>query len=648
MMNLAESGFGTGRAHASRSNRKLYNFAFLSPCKHAMKKPSSRAAKHPSASPQTAQLEAVRQLSRTGRSQEARARLAELRAHYPAFKPLLALAWEIEDDAGDALSATLHAWDWSRASPHSLAALTALQNSALANGFAALAGSAAQSRARMEDKPEPVFPALHSPLGELSFDQAVAADLSRLFLSFNRYSDAIAVLEDLDHPSLRNNLALTRFALGEIAPALADFEANWRQETRNLFALHQVVRLRLWTGGLPLAKELEPAMRDAQPLRAEDACGKMLALMLLGPDKGVLQAWHALQDAKFWAEEKAREHSLSLYAAGAAALRTGDPGAAARFFAEAYAIDADYADADQACNALMRKANGGAVDIKVGEFRDWFPQSWADELQSVKRKSTQAQEAMFDAHMRRCDAHADYLATATELGGTAVRFYAMSVLKQRALNKDDAARDTLCTLLTRPCGPDSVRIDLDAWLQKNSLIEAGQFGQLLIKGEVREIALRSTRLHAEYTDIGLPPKAQDRLAQMHERLALGDLHGALAIAEELAAAYPRHATLAGNIASIKEGLGSDMDELEALFKHAAALDPNYLFAQAGLIRIAARKGDTARARDMLRPLQSHEAYHFTEWRTLLLAERAIALAENDMQAVLDVDRALKELQEQFS
>lgn len=106
--------------------------------------------------------------------------------------------------------------------------------------------------------------------------------------------------------------------------------------------------------------------------------------------------------------------------------------------------------------------------------------------------------------------------------------------------------------------------------------------------------------------------------------------------------------MVGNIANIKEALEHDLDEVEAIFQRAAELDPTYLFAQAGLARVAARKGDVERARALLTPLQGREEYHFSEWRTLLMVERLIALEQQDMESVFKLDDALRVLQEQFS
>lgn len=618
---------------------------FTLPLSASVKKKSSHTRKNKPSAPQSAQLDAVRKLSRAGRYEEAQMRVAELRERYPDFKPLLGLAWEVDNNAGDFLSASLHAWDWSTTSPGSQAALEALRDSAFAAGLVALGASAVQKLAQAEGEPFPELSPLHGPLADLTFDQAVAVDLSRLFLTYGRFRETIAVLDGIDHPSTRNNLALARFAQGEIAAALAGFEANWRHDMRNLFALHHVLQLRLWTGGRGSACELAEALRNAQPLRAEDAYGKMFGLLLLGAHGESIDAWHAMQEAEFWNEEYAVEHSMCAYFAGLAALRQGDMEAADRLFAEALDLDPDNLDANDAVLTLRLREFGGEIDVKAGEFHDWFPQSWIIEYQSAKGSS--AQDAVFNDQLSRCDAHADYLTVAAELGGAGVRIYAIAILKSRALAGDEAAVDTLRSLLVRPCGPDQVRLDLDVWLQEHGFAEAGRPQQLLLRGEVRELALRPIRLHAEYKDIGLPPASQARLEQIHRLLAQGDLHDALHIAEALATAHPDTPTLIGNVASIKYALDHDLGEIEKLFQRAAELNPTYLFAQTGLARVAARKGDVERARELLTPLEGREEYHFSDWRALLMAEREIALAQQDMKRVFDLNEALRSIEEEF-
>ena len=197
-----------------------------------------------------------------------------------------------------------------------MAALEALESSAFAADFPALATSAIRRLAQAEGLSFPDLPPIPGGLSELTFDEVVAIELSRLFLTYGRFDETVALMEGIDRPSARNNLALARFARGEITEALAAVEANWRQDTRNLFALHHVVRLRLWSGGRESAFELSDALRDTQPTRAEDAYGKMFGLLPLGAHDETIEAWRTLRDADIWEEGSAVESSMCAHFAG--------------------------------------------------------------------------------------------------------------------------------------------------------------------------------------------------------------------------------------------------------------------------------------------------------------------------------------------
>lgn len=610
-----------------------------------MSKKPRRTKPDKAAAPQSTQLEAVRKLARSGRYQEAHARVAELRARYPGFKPLLALAWEVEDAAGNFFNAALHAWDWSQASPGSLTALQALYGAAMAANLPALGALAAKRLAETEGKSFPDLPPIPGQLADLSFEQGVAIDLSRLFLANSRFDEAVDTLEGIDHPSARNNMALARFAKGDIAAALAGFEANWGQDTRNLFALHYVVRLRLWTGGRGPASELADALATTQPIRPEDTYSQMLGLLLLGAHGEAIRAWQAVREAEFWNDEQFVLQGRCVYFAAIAALRQGEVDLARDYAVEAFDIDPDNVNAETLDLALAMRRLGKEPDPQAGEFHEWFPLTWFTKARLAFR--SQAQDAVFDALCRRCDAHPDYLAVAAELGGPQVRLFALATLKRRASEGDEAALEMLRNLLTRPCGPDEVRLDLNRWLEENGYMPPGQTHKMLIQGEVKDLQLRAMRLTAEPTESGLPPADQAKLEHMHHLLAQPDLKGALHLAQQLAAAHPDHPMVLGNLAGIKDALGHPDDEVEGLYRHALELNPAYLFAQTGLARLAARKGETDQARELLRPLYSREEYHFSEWRAIMTAEREIALKQGDMARVFWASQQLRDIEEQF-
>lgn len=610
-----------------------------------MKKKSVKTKSTRAIVPPTAQLEAVHKLSRSGRHEQARERLRQLRTRYPDFKPLIALAWEVEDNAGFALSAASHAWDWIHSAPGSLAALEALQVSAIEAGLTALSLWAARRLAQAQDLPFPELPPVPGPLAELHFDQAVAIDLARLLMSVNRFSETIDVLQGIDHPSARNDLAMAQFAQGDIALAQAGFESVWRQDRRNLFALHYVIRLRLWTSGRVPAAELLDSLRTMQPLRPEDAYGKMFALLLLDAHDAAISTWDALRDADFWDSGYLMENSRCAFFAGLAAQRLGDTTKARDLFSESINIWPGNLQAHDAFASTVLSIIDARSDLPAGEFRDWFPQSFLTAYQATR--DVHAKDALFDAQVQTCTAHPDYLATAAELGDTVVRRYAIGILKWRAGKGDPAAIATLRSLLTRPCGPDSVRAELDAWLQENGMFPQGQPHPLRMHGKIQELIVRPLQLHAKFKESGLPEAAQAKIDHMRRLTRQCDLTGALRIGEELVAAYPHHPMPLVNLAGVKDALQHDIDQIEALFQRAAELDPAYLFAQSGLASIAARRGDPERARELLAPVLGREKYHYSEWRTILGAQREIARALKNRDAESAINAMLDALHDEF-
>jgi hypothetical protein len=123
--------------------------------------------------PNTEQIAAVRRLIDSGDGAQARQRLAALRKSFPDFKPLLGLAWEVEDRSGVPTLATARAYEWQRASPNSRTAIEALFESARAAGYVALYGRALQRLSALDGESDFQLPEnIASALGPLSFEQA--------------------------------------------------------------------------------------------------------------------------------------------------------------------------------------------------------------------------------------------------------------------------------------------------------------------------------------------------------------------------------------------------------------------------------------------------------------------------------------------
>jgi len=573
-----------------------------------MSKPSRRPAQ-PDA-PQPSQLAAVRRALEEGNASQARQRLAVLRESFPAFKPLRALAWEVESQVGEPLIAAARAHEWQAAAPGSRAALQALHDSARAAGLVAVGLSARRRLLTLDGERDlPPLEGFDAPLGRLSFEQAELLDLSRMHLADGQPGAAAAVLQGLDHPSARNNLALALFMSGQVAQAREVAEASWQNHPTNLFALERALRWRCWAEGLEPCLGFVPTLRQAVPGRAEDAIARITALRFLGDTQAARQAVDDTQDAPYWGQATREQRE-------------------------------------------MFEALGESPEQLPGDHATWFPWPWVLAMTALARESRRgtnaAVQARWDARMDACDAHAGYLERAAELGDAAMRLLALGVLKQRATGADATAIASLRRLLTRPCGPDSVRMDLLDWLAEQGLQPRGEPVDILATGRVRTTRSYGLHIHDKPRASLFPPQGQALERRIHQALHRGALREALELAQQLRDKYPGQPAALNDLAVIRQAMGAPFDEVAALYRQALSLAPDSLFARCGLARCLAELGQVDEARALLEGVLERSDWHHSEYRSLLLAQRALAQASHDQDAVNVADQALRELTQSFS
>lgn len=595
-----------------------------------------------------AQIDALQRLARVGKTGEALDRLGALQAKHPDFKPLYSLAYQIASMTDHPHERVARAWEWTRASPNSPMAWQALHEDAPRVGCYALAIQAGARLHALSNKPVAPPVDIDTPLGLLRFEEGVANDVARVLMAVGRFGQALAVLEGYDNVMLLNNAAMSCFHVGDTAGALQRFETSWQRHPRNIFALEHVVRLTLWTRGRDALGGLTASVGTGVPARAEDALGKIAALVMLGDWSAADAAWRACAPAAYWSDPGKHELSGRFnLAGGIAALRLGNLSAMRERFA---AAAADLPVQRQRLDQIERHARdpglNEAVDIELYPATDWFATSWIHRLKTIV-KHDKSVEAQYDAHMMACDAHADYLSMVASLGGETGRFLAISILKLRAKAGDAVAKRHLVELLTSPCGPDSVRSTLHRDLVEAGLLPAGGLVPLLLRGEVREIRHLTVQIHAEQSPLDLPEESVARVDQVFALVAQREYTACVDILVDLIAYHPDVPLLYNNLASIKEALGHPDTAIEALLKQALTVDPDYLFAKAGLARIEARRGNVESATAMLQPLLEQERYHYTEWRSILLTQREIAKQQGDGVVARESDKQLKMLQQRF-
>ncbi len=155
------------------------------------------------------------------------------------------------------------------------------------------------------------------------------------------------------------------------------------------------------------------------------------------------------------------------------------------------------------------------------------------------------------------------------------------------------------------------------------------------------------QIHAEPSPLDLPAESLARIDQVSALKAQKKFSEWVDILVDLIAGHPEVPLLFNNLAGIKEAMGHPESAIQALLQHTLEIDPDYLFAKAGLARIAARQGDIERAKTMLQPLLERDSYHYSEWRSILLTQLEMAKQLGESAVMHSLDQQLAALQEQF-
>jgi pentatricopeptide repeat protein len=222
------------------------------------------------------------------------------------------------------------------------------------------------------------------------------------------------------------------------------------------------------------------------------------------------------------------------------------------------------------------------------------------------------------------------------------------MLKQRAKAANAAAIAGLRRLLTRPCGPDAVRLELLDWLAEQGLQPRGQPVELLAGGRVRITRSYGLHIHDRPRPSTFPPQGQALEPRIHKALHRGALREAMELAQQLRDKYPDQPAALNDLAVIRQAMGAPFDEVAALYRQAWSLAPDYLFARCGLARCLAELGQVDEARALLEGMLERSDWHHSEYRSLLLAQRALAQASHDDEATDVIDQGLQELRQRFA
>lgn len=595
-----------------------------------MKKP------HAEQRPQAAQVQAIHRLIEAGRFPEARDRLTALRRRHPAHKPLLGLAWELEEAAGDSAPATLAAWEWAQSAPGSEAAWSALDTSAGLH-FPALRLLALLRLDRLAGLEPPVPAPLPTPYGPLEFSQSLDQDLGRLLLACSRLDEAAAHFAKVEHPSARNNLALVAFAQGRIDAALERVAAQCADTPDNLFSLERLLRLRLWTQGKEAMADLAEPLLLLAPKRFEDALAKVRGLILLGLYDAAEAAWLA-GDGDTLLDYSRDARQLYAFPGAFLAWRSGRPDVALERLLMSEAIDDAFID-----EVAMARLRQDEPDWLLGDLYEWWPQTWLETLRTLADPSDDG----VARHLEGLGAHTDYLAKMAELGGGRSRILAIMLLKRRAMDGASDAIAALMELLALPCGPDRVRGELHAWLSDVGILPQGARIRLWTQGKAAEIKpMRLKLMTGQTAEEDLPEADAARYAEATQLLHKNQMDRALEILNTLLEKHPQHPRLLANTALIRLSLNQSLERIEPLVEQALTLAPDYLFARVARAHLQIRRGEPERALKEIEPFLMQEEIHISEWRALIQTQIAVAIAKGDTKSAARLQEMLRDTEAQ--
>ena len=119
------------------------------------------------------------------------------------------------------------------------------------------------------------------------------------------------------------------------------------------------------------------------------------------------------------------------------------------------------------------------------------------------------------------------------------------------------------------------------------------------------------------------------------------------LVEQLLVRYPDYPRVLTSAATLREAEGEPLDAWAPLVRRAAEMDPGYLFAQTGFVKLLLKEGRIDEARERLAPFLQLTNLHASEWRSLLLAQIQIAKADGDLPGLARLNAALKDCLNRF-
>ncbi len=601
--------------------------------------------------PQSAQIDAIERCLREGNLAEARQRLTRLQASFPGFKPLKRLAYELEWRGGYSLQAAYRAWEWCEASPNSVTAFEALAECS-AEDFAYLFLYASERLVVLGAEPEDELQELRAELSiDFSPDEGRRMDLCRVFLGNDKTAEARALVEGIDLPAAQNNVGQSYFTEGKIERAESVWTSVLEKAPDDFFALERLLMIRLWLSGKEAAQPLAERLLVLTPKSPDDVCRQLDGAIILGWIERAESIFLSSLNAP-WSLDDSQSESDGLLGeklriAGAFVAWRQDRHDEALVRLGRFDEDSE-ALSSLRTQCMLFDITGDTPDWSIGHISQWWPVVHIRSLHAEKFESDNEIFERWQATMP----HPDYLVAVALNGGKGAAALAIAGLRYLAQSENGnaaAAREALFSLLALPCGPDSARSNLHRWMVENGLLERAAPISMLVGGTITEVRPLDITIHDEPMEEETVLNAADQriYSQLMDFVGSRQIAKARPLAENLLTRYPDYHRVLTTAATLREADGEPIEHWAPLIRHAAEVAPDYFFARTGLVKLLAREGRLDEARAEIKPLLDLKEMHSSEWRSLILAQIAIAKADADLPALKRLNAMLRDCQERF-
>jgi tetratricopeptide (TPR) repeat protein len=591
--------------------------------------------------PQPAQIQAIERCIERGELDKANERLLRLQAAFPDFRQLKRMAFEIALDRGYVPGMVAAAWDWCEASSNSAMAFSALLDFSIQGGYPYLSHHAAERlRALGESVPDEVAVARESSMDTLGEEEGRRLDLARVFMLTRRFKEARVLVETIAHPVAQNNFAQILFSEGDIEQAAEILESVLAKNPDNNFALYRLATLRMWLSGKVPAADLNERLQATVPTTLDELCHQMESALFFDQAARADEIYRLAPDFPWYGENGKYDPKTSntiRYLGAMAAWRLDNHPEALRRIRGIGENNDEYGKIRAQC--FLADVEGDTPDWMLCNPSQWWPIPW------ILSKKIEDETELFDNWQKQMPVpHFDYLVAVAMNSGEKAQPLALSMLRYLA-NGDlrEEARQALLALLRLPCGPDSVRNKLHGMMIEEGLLDDKTPVKIFTLGRLIEMRpLTITIINAPMGEETVLSAADAKRYERVNRLANDDLPRALEIMEDLLSRYPDYPRILTAAASLRRGNGEPLERWAPLVRHAAEIEPDYLFSRVCMIQLLVAENRIEEARESLKPLMDLKEMHSSEWRAILIAQIRLAQATGDFAAVARLLTMLKD------